>query len=148
VEVAPGLVLQNFNLLFQYRTEGGWQLSGGFNIELMDTTLSLQAGYVDDPTLGKTLTLTTMVTPPQALVSLEGVGSFSFHQLDLQLNMKQGEENKYKLCWNLRADATLIIDHILTVGGYLSLFEVGFLAGPLPECVADCCQRRPGRRHR
>jgi hypothetical protein len=148
VEVAPGLVLQNFNLLFQYRTEGGWQLSGGFNIELMDTTLSLQAGYVDDPTLGKTLTLTTMVTPPQALVSLEGVGSFSFHQLDLQLNMKQGEENKCKLCWNLRADATLIIDHILTVGGYLSLFEVGFLAGPLPECVADCCQRRPGRRHR
>jgi Concanavalin A-like lectin/glucanases superfamily len=122
VDVANGFTLDSFNFLFNYQTSVGWKLSGGVDVNLFDTRLNLQAGYESAQGVQK-ITLRTMATPPQQLIGISGVGSYTFQQFDLLLDRRVDSNGKKKTYFDLRLASTLKLDNVFTIGGYLSMID-------------------------
>ncbi|HEX8905357.1 MAG TPA: hypothetical protein VF771_10970, partial [Longimicrobiaceae bacterium] len=140
VEVADGFTLGAFNLLFDYDTTAGWKLSGGVNATLLDANLYLSAGYESTPA-GERVRLQAVANPAVTLVELHQVGSFAFRQLDLVLD-RRAEGEKTQTFYDLRVASTLAVDHVLTVGGYLSVRDTAdgkaaLLFNPTEGATAD-----------
>ena len=122
VELASGLALERFNLLFDYQPQTGWKLSGGVNVDLFDTKLALSAGY-ESSQAGKKLKLQAMASPAAKLIDLEGAGAYSFSQFDLLLDRRPTADGKKKTFFDLRLASTLELESVFTLGGYLSLSD-------------------------
>ncbi|MFL5351317.1 hypothetical protein, partial [Archangium sp.] len=120
VEVAEGFSLGAFNLLFDYQTGGSWKLSGGVTVELLDTKLSLTAGYETSPA-GKKIKLQTMARPAAKLIDLGDAGAYSFSQFDLLLDRRPTADGKKQTFFDLRLASTLEIAEVFSLGGYLGL---------------------------
>lgn len=120
VRVADGFTLGAFDLLFDYGTQAGWVLSGGMRAEVFDASLSLRAGYESRPA-GKRLKLQAIAAEPERLFGVDGVGSFSFRQLDLVLERRAGEGGKTETFYDLRLASTLEIEHVMTASGFLAI---------------------------
>jgi hypothetical protein len=122
-DFADDFVMKSFNFIFEYATNQGWKLGGGTTVDIFDNELYLQAGYEDSQTMGKIFQLTTKATPEVKLISLQGIGHYSFSQLDLKINRKKIEGKKDQTYWNFRLDSTLAIDNVFTIAGFLSIFD-------------------------
>ncbi len=122
VDFGEGFALKQFNFVFDYNSHSGWSLSGSAAVAMLDTELTLNAAY-KDTTKGQLFTLTAIASPEQSLLHMAGVASYSFHQFDVMIDRRAVEGGPDLTFWSLRLDSTLAIDNVLTVGGYLSLYD-------------------------
>lgn len=134
-------IMKSFNFLFDYQTGQGWALGGGATVEIFDHELYVQAGYKDSKTLGRTFQLNARAEPEVKLISLTGIGYYSFSQLDLSINRKAVKGRKSRTCWDLRLDSTLAVSQVFTMAGFLSIFDredgrKGLLFNPDPGTAA------------
>ena len=121
-ELADELLLKNFNFLFEYTSGQSWKLGGGATLDIFDHELYLDASYEDSSTTGKVFQLTTKATPEVKLIDLQGIGSFSFSQLDLKIQRKT-VEGKTQTFWDFRLDSSMAIDNVFTIAGFLSIYS-------------------------
>lgn len=119
VSIAPGLDFGKFNFLFDYRSGSGWKLSGGISVDLFKTALSLQAAY-ETTSLGWKFLLQTTATPAKKLISLDGIGSYSFQQFDFNIERRL-VDGKKKTFFDLRLASRLEVDELFAIDGYLSI---------------------------
>jgi hypothetical protein len=122
ISFADGFCMNSFNLLFNFQGKSGWSLGGQVNTTLFDTTLILTPGYAALAD-SRQFILTATAGPKIKVISLEGIASYSLHQLDLTIERKKLTDKKSQTFWNLRADSTLAIDQVITVSGFLNLFN-------------------------
>jgi hypothetical protein len=92
-------------------------------------------------TLGRTFQLTARAAPEIKLISLTGIGYYSFSQLDLSINRQAVQGRKSRTCWDLRLDSTLAVSQVFTIAGFLSIFDredgrKGLLFNPDPGTAA------------
>lgn len=140
VNIADGFSLEAFNLLFNYQTNAGWQLSGGVGVDIFDTRLDLQAGY-ETSQAGQKIKLRATASPPAKLIDFPSVASYSFAQFDLLLDRRPTADGKKKTFFDLRLASTLAIDQVFSLGGYLSIIDTaegrrGLLFKPNPGSTA------------